>query len=314
MSIEAMKQALEALRTLHDENMDYFTRNKLGGENNQCMVFARETITVLRQAIDQAQQAEPVTVLPDGSAFAMMSWPLPKDHWLYAEREYSDGEYEPVELGKPILTHELRKVVVSAVRYAIRGATNCGKEVDFDPDALVQNAVYALCGPYTSPVATNDTSQERVDETAKQQAEQDPIGDVQDRLIAERAQMQPCAGRNCGSTNPNLHSAECFEDYENSTGMVTKPVAWGVFDVNLHDMFFTKEEARDMARLKGDGSTVAPLYTAPPPRQPWASLTDEEMKQIQMQSWNDYPDQKVKKFDAWKCLKLAEAKLKEKNT
>ena len=32
-------------------------------------------------------------------------------------------------------------------------------------------------------------------------------------------QMQPCARRNCGSTNPNLHSAECFEDYEKSTGM-----------------------------------------------------------------------------------------------
>ena len=32
-------------------------------------------------------------------------------------------------------------------------------------------------------------------------------------------EMQPCAGRNCGSTNPNLHSAECFEDYENATGM-----------------------------------------------------------------------------------------------
>ena len=30
--------------------------------------------------------------------------------------------------------------------------------------------------------------------------------------------MEPCAGRNCGSTNPNLHSAECFEDYEKATG------------------------------------------------------------------------------------------------
>lgn len=42
-------------------------------------------------------------------------------------------------------------------------------------------------------------------------------------------EMQPCAGRNCGSTNPNLHSAECFEDYEKSTGMaqpVKEPVAW----------------------------------------------------------------------------------------
>ncbi len=26
-----------------------------------------------------------VTVLPDGSAFATASWPLPKTHWLYAE-------------------------------------------------------------------------------------------------------------------------------------------------------------------------------------------------------------------------------------
>lgn len=32
-------------------------------------------------------------------------------------------------------------------------------------------------------------------------------------------EMQPCAGRNCGSTNPNLHSAECFDDYEKATGM-----------------------------------------------------------------------------------------------
>ena len=32
-------------------------------------------------------------------------------------------------------------------------------------------------------------------------------------------EMRPCAGRNCGSTNPNLHSAECFEDYEKATGM-----------------------------------------------------------------------------------------------
>ena len=32
-------------------------------------------------------------------------------------------------------------------------------------------------------------------------------------------EMEPCAGRNCGSTNPNLHSADCFEDYEKATGM-----------------------------------------------------------------------------------------------
>ena len=39
------------------------------------------------------------------------------------------------------------------------------------------------------------------------------------RQALKQPEMQPCAGRNCGSTNPNLHSAECFEDYEKATGM-----------------------------------------------------------------------------------------------
>ena len=47
------------------------------------------------------------------------------------------------------------------------------------------------------------------------------IDTAMDALRERLAQpeMEPCAGRNCGSTNPNLHSAECFEDYEKSTGM-----------------------------------------------------------------------------------------------
>jgi hypothetical protein len=49
---EALRLALEALETLHDENMDYLTRNKLGGENNQCMVFAREAITAIKAALE----------------------------------------------------------------------------------------------------------------------------------------------------------------------------------------------------------------------------------------------------------------------
>ncbi len=43
--------------------------------------------------------------------------------------------------------------------------------------------------------------------------------DCDRKPISTPRQMQPCDGRNCGSTNPNLHSAECFEDYEKSTGM-----------------------------------------------------------------------------------------------
>lgn len=56
---QALELALEALQTLHDENMDYLTRNKLGGENNQCMVFAREAITAIKEALAQPEQ-EPV--------------------------------------------------------------------------------------------------------------------------------------------------------------------------------------------------------------------------------------------------------------
>ena len=94
------------------------------------------------------------TILPDGSGFGTMSFPLPKDHWIYKEREYEPGEIEPTDLPAPILTHALRQQVVAAIRYAVRGATNCGKEEDFDPDALVQNAVYALCGPYGKAAPT----------------------------------------------------------------------------------------------------------------------------------------------------------------
>ncbi|MBN3848184.1 hypothetical protein G3N58_15285 [Paraburkholderia sp. Ac-20342] len=90
------------------------------------------------------------TILPDGSAFSVASLRLPADHWLYAPRssEWDSARETGADTPHPILTHAQRDAVVAAVRYAIRGATMCGKESDFDPDALVQNAVYALCGPY----------------------------------------------------------------------------------------------------------------------------------------------------------------------
>ena len=96
-----------------------------------------------------AAEPDNVTWLPDGSAFAIFSFPLPDSHWLYALREYAEGADVPKELPRPILNHtEHREAVVAAIRYAVRSATMCGKESDFDPDALVQNAVYALCGPF----------------------------------------------------------------------------------------------------------------------------------------------------------------------
>jgi hypothetical protein len=93
-------------------------------------------------------EQEPVTILPDGSAFSVVSLPLPEDHWLYVPHHYMPGAFDPVELPSPVTTHADRERVTIAIRYAIRCATMCGKDMGFDPDALVQNAVYALCGPF----------------------------------------------------------------------------------------------------------------------------------------------------------------------
>jgi hypothetical protein len=149
MTQEALKLALEALELAHP-------RFGIATEKHKQAITAikkalREHAMREVQRLGQEIEQEPVMILPDGSAFGVMSFPLPDDHWLYAPNEYKDGEYEPIDLPKPILTHALRDAVVAAVRYAVRGATMRGQETDFDPDALVQNAVYALCGPYVTP-------------------------------------------------------------------------------------------------------------------------------------------------------------------
>jgi len=93
-------------------------------------------------------RVEGMLVRPDGSGSAVVSSPLPKDHWLYA-----DGFDEP-PMGLRTGTtsperEELADKVRAAARYAVRGATMNGKVDDFDPDALVQNMVVGLLGYFT---------------------------------------------------------------------------------------------------------------------------------------------------------------------
>ncbi len=65
--------------------------------------------------------------------------------------------------------------------------------------------------PKDEPVVFNTLSSLRHKKT---------VGPIESAMTGRpQTAMQPCAGRNCGSMNPNLHSAECFEDYEKSTGM-----------------------------------------------------------------------------------------------
>ena len=82
-----------------------------------------------------------------------------------------------------------------------------------------------------------------------------------------------------------------------------EPVAWGVFEGNLHDMFFIKAEAVEMAHLKGSHAEVRPLYTTPQKR-PWVGLTDEDIALIDWESLATKKD----------CARAIEAKLEEKNT
>jgi hypothetical protein len=97
-----------------------------------------------------------------------------------------------------------------------------------------------------------------------------------------------------------------------------EPVAWGVFEGgNLHDMFFSKEEAEHMALLKGSHAEVRPLYTTPP-AQPavqepvfkpcscrWKG--EEQVQQCTLHAAH------IEAIHEWaERAKAAEAKLKEK--
>lgn len=86
--------------------------------------------------------------LPDGSGFAVMSMPLPKDHWLFKEHEN-----EPPASLISCLNHHcspgshcVRDAIREAGRYAVRCATRNGKDMDFDPDCVVQQVVNGMLG------------------------------------------------------------------------------------------------------------------------------------------------------------------------
>jgi hypothetical protein len=81
---------------------------------------------------------------PDGSGAFVASMPLPKDHWLYAEgHEESPAR---MRIGNGAERKMMAERIRDAARYAIRASTMNGKEIDFDPDAMVQNMVVGMLG------------------------------------------------------------------------------------------------------------------------------------------------------------------------
>ena len=86
--------------------------------------------------------------LPDGSGFATMTLPLPENHWLYDERH--DAPPMPFRMGlNDPRRQTLNEMVRGAAQWAIRASTMNGKEMDFDPDAMVKNLVVAMLGYHT---------------------------------------------------------------------------------------------------------------------------------------------------------------------
>lgn len=126
---------------------------------------------VRKLAADVGGTITEMGVLPDGSGFAMMSMPLPKDHWsLVDERNVPPmplrvGEHGTVTIVREdasgrheqqFTRRELAEVLREGGKYAYRGATMNGKEPDLDPDALLQNLIVGLLGYWTADGLSSD--------------------------------------------------------------------------------------------------------------------------------------------------------------
>ena|SRR3990167_5072924 len=108
---------------------------------------------VRKLAEDVGGKIEEIGKLPDGSGFAVMSMPLPKDHWLTKEG-YNEPPM-PFRIGEDgsVVLNRTRQMwaddIREAAKYAIRASTMNGKIDDFDPDAMVQNMVVGMIGYFT---------------------------------------------------------------------------------------------------------------------------------------------------------------------
>ena len=86
--------------------------------------------------------------LPDGSGFAVVSFPLPRDHWLYADGDNIPPMPFRLGVDDPRRAEWVAKVQ-EAARYAVRASTMNGKAADFDPDAMVTNIIIGLIGDWS---------------------------------------------------------------------------------------------------------------------------------------------------------------------
>lgn len=115
-------------------------------------------------------------------SFGTMSMPLRKDHWIYQKgadgfsfpppmplrmgageeiridvaEHPSDPEWVPNEIEFRLTRQQMAEMIRAAGKYAVRSATMHGEEMDFDPDALLQNLVCGFLGYWTADGLSGD--------------------------------------------------------------------------------------------------------------------------------------------------------------
>lgn len=110
-----------------------------------------------RLVLEMGGTIKECVALPDGSGAAVMSYPLPKDHW--SRQRPAEYEAPPMTLRDLWMDHhpDIRATVRrayadkirAAIQYAYRVSIDYGAEPDLDPDALVQNLIVGLLGYWT---------------------------------------------------------------------------------------------------------------------------------------------------------------------
>ena len=111
-----------------------------------------EFIETIADAIDGTVLE--VGIHPDGeSGFATMSSPLPSDHWLYVtdQEGYTPRAHYPMLAGRESMARDFlgKMIVEHGGKHGVKSATSNGRDMDFDPDALVRNVELGLFGLWT---------------------------------------------------------------------------------------------------------------------------------------------------------------------
>ena len=79
-------------------------------------------------------------------------------------------------------------------------------------------------------------------------------------LKKDNKELHAIAQRMAMAESDARKSLQWFKDAKE---MNNEPVAWAVWEGSVHNMFFTKEEADELCRLKGGDAKSVPLYTHP---------------------------------------------------